>query len=269
MYSYQALEKFINWKSKLLTAGLRKPPNFLIIGTQKGGTTSIYNYLIQNPEIYKRKDKEVHFFDWYYEKGFSWYKAHFPYLWSKKVAGEATPHYMFHPHAINRIKQAYSNIKLIVILRNPRDRAFSQYYHSVRQGFEDRGIEEAFTYEMNLIQRNIDINKQKGSYFYEKRAYLTRGIYINQLQQIFKLFKRSRVLVLNFDDLILDPSSLMKKVFDFLSVRAFEINHDIVYNKGTKKTISAGLEEKVDEFYIPYNRKLFDLLGYSLDWQNG
>src|SRR5579863_6754349 len=116
---------------------IRLLPDFMIIGTQKGGTTSLYNYLIDHPNISSIFKKEPHFFDFNFYKGVSWYRAHFPSLLEKYyservhgqkfITGEASPYYLYHPLVPQRIKEtmptAYT--KFIVLLRNPIDRAYS------------------------------------------------------------------------------------------------------------------------------------------------
>jgi hypothetical protein len=125
---------------RLITSPLRLKPNFIIIGAQRCGTTSLYNYLTRHPSILPARVKEVHYFDYKSYRGLLWYKANFPMLTHKLkryikqktiITGEASPFYLYHPHAFKRIAQVLPNIKLIVILRNPVDRALSHYIHEV------------------------------------------------------------------------------------------------------------------------------------------
>src|SRR5262245_43057221 len=110
-----------------LTARLRVVPDFIIIGTQRGGTTSLYNNLIKHPCIVPAFKKEVHCFDVNFRKGISWYQTHFPSYIEKYlrkahakdfVTGEASPYYMFHPHVPRRIAEMVPKVKLIALLRN-------------------------------------------------------------------------------------------------------------------------------------------------------
>lgn len=115
-------------KYKLITAPLRLLPNFIIIGAQKGGTSSMFSYLKQHPQLQLPDIKEIHFFDNNYQKGSTWYKSHFPLIIVKnKLTGEASPYYLFHPHVPQRVIQLCPKVKLIVMLRNPADRAYSHY----------------------------------------------------------------------------------------------------------------------------------------------
>ena len=149
----QSTMPFLGKLYRGITAPLRLLPDFLIIGTQRGGTTSLYHYLQAHPCLQATTTKEVHFFDRKYHKGLMWYRGHFPTVWEKAcaqqvqkqafVTGEASPSYLFHPHVYKRVAQALPQVKLIVLLRNPVDRAYSQYYHSIELGHESRSFEEA------------------------------------------------------------------------------------------------------------------------------
>ena len=124
-----------------ITFPIRLLPDFLIIGTQRGGTTSLHRYLDAHPCVGPAANKDLHFFDRRYHKGLAWYQGHFPTFIEKYyaehlrgrafVTGEASPSYLFHPFAPKRVAKAMPHVKLIVLLRNPIDRAYSQYHHAV------------------------------------------------------------------------------------------------------------------------------------------
>ena len=132
-------------------------PDFLIIGTQRGGTTSLYNYLLARPQIAAATRKEVHFFDNNFHRGIPWYRAHFPSLiqgdmaetirGQRFITGEASPYYLFHPHAPARAALVVPKAKLIVLLRNPVDRAYSHYCRMVKKGRETLSFEDALAQE--------------------------------------------------------------------------------------------------------------------------
>src|SRR5262245_18320944 len=107
-------------------------PHFIIIGAQRCGTTSLYNYLIRQLGVIPAAMKEVHFFDLNYQKGNEWYFSQFPELGRDQITGEASPYYIFHPRVPQRIKNLLPSIKLIVLLRNPTNRAFSHYQLQVQ-----------------------------------------------------------------------------------------------------------------------------------------
>lgn len=127
-------------------------PDFIIIGTQRAGTTSLYEYLVQHPQVLPAENIEVHFFDHHYAKGVDWYKGHFPSKlekfvasmrsFGKTLAGEASPYYLFYEKAAERMHEILPNVKLIVLLRNPIDRAYSQYSLSQHYRYENLSFEE-------------------------------------------------------------------------------------------------------------------------------
>jgi len=147
-----------------LTSWMRMMPDFLIIGAQRCGTTSLFNYLSQHPDIYPSFPKEVHYFSNYYKKGTAWYRSHFPLTWQKKyrelvqgrkfMTGEATPYYFSHPHAPRRIFNALPKVRLFLLLRNPVDRAFSHYQYEVKMGIESLSFEEAIDKEEDRLSMN-------------------------------------------------------------------------------------------------------------------
>ena len=112
----------------------RSKPDFIIIGVQKGGTTSLFNYLSQHPQISLSRVKEVHYFDVGYQFGVEWYQQFFPLEKDRhgKLVGEASPYYIFHPLAAQRIKQDLPSIKIIILLRNPIVRAYSNFQMQLR-----------------------------------------------------------------------------------------------------------------------------------------
>jgi len=129
-------------------------PDFIIIGVQRGGTTSLYKYMTKHPKIIPALKKEIHFFDNKFGKGLSWYESQFmqnPFFCLLKrkrksedtITGEASPYYIYHPHVPKRISKILPNVKLIAILRNPIERAFSHYNHEVRLGAEKLSFEDA------------------------------------------------------------------------------------------------------------------------------
>src|SRR5947209_7625266 len=210
----QSTTPFVEKLYRGITAPLRLLPDFLIIGTQRGGTTSLYHYLQAHSCLKPTTTKEVHFFDKKYRKGLLWYRGHFPLVWEKVyaqrvqkrafVTGEASPAYLFHPHVHKRIAQVLPHVKLIVLLRNPVDRAYSQYYHSLELGLETRSFEEAIQDEVERTSQErekILKDEHYQSYTYRHHSYLTRGIYVDQLQAWMRFFSREQFLILKSEDL--------------------------------------------------------------------
>ena len=201
-----------------ITSSIRLLPDFLIIGTQRGGTTALYHYLKTHPCITPATIADTHFFDKKYSKGLAWYRGHFPTSFRKIsaqhlqrrafVTGEASSSYLFHPHAPKRVAQVLPHVKLITLLRNPVDRAYSQYYHAIELGHETLSFEEAIqSEEERTWQEREKILKDEHyeSHTYQHRSYLSRGIYVEQLQAWMHVFPREQFLILKSEDFYAGP----------------------------------------------------------------
>lgn len=275
---------------RLVTSPLRLLPNFIVIGTQKGGTTSLYNYLIQHPCIASAFAKEVHFFDNHtrahnFGKGMAWYRSHFEYSLHKSynkivhqqdlITGEASPDYIFDLHAPQRISSAVPGVKLIVLLRNPVDRAYSHYLHNVRAAYdvgrETLSFEEAIAAEESRLLGEREKMLQQESYFsynYMHYSYLARGIYTDQLKTWFNLFPREQVLVLKSEDFFAAPNIIFKQVLEFMNLPAWELTKYKSYNSREEGTarISSATRERLVDYFKQHNQELSQLLGTNFDW---
>lgn len=207
-------------------------PNFLIIGTPKAGTTSIYHYLNQHPEIFLSPKKEPHFFSFIDEKKPHWavkniieYEKLFQGVTQEKAIGEASTWYLYSQYAAEQIKKLIPNTKLIIILRNPIERAYSSWAFSVQHGWESIGdFEQALQAEENRIANNCEWDFH----------YLKTGFYYNQIQRYFELFPREQIFICTYDNLKQDCASLLKRIFSFL-----EVNDDFIPDISTRHNRTA------------------------------
>ena len=158
-------------------------PDFLGIGTQKGGTTSLHQWLNNHPGVFLPKCKEIHYFDLHHEKPLEWYKSKFKYAELDQKCGEITPFYLYHPEAPNRIKSIIPNAKLIILLRDPVERTISQVYHAKKRGFEKLEPKLALEAEAQRLMHG-------GIESLQKHSYMARSLYIKQLDRYEKLFKK-------------------------------------------------------------------------------
>ena len=183
-----------------LTSQKRLLPEFIIIGSQRSGTTSLYNYLAGHPYVLPAIVKEVHFFDLAFNNGLNWYRGHFPFTTNGKdgqriITGEASPYYIFHPHAPGRIARIFPGMKIILLLRNPVDRAFSHYQHEASLGFERLPFDEAVEKESSRLQGEIEKMEQDENYRsfnHQHYSYLSRGIDADQVKTWMKYFPKNR-----------------------------------------------------------------------------
>ena len=185
----------------------RSYPDFVIIGAQKSGTTSLYRYMIQHPSILAASKKEIHYFDIRYQNGDLWYRSHFPFSVLTKnrtfITGEASPYYLFHPHALTRMRQVIPKTKIIILLRNPVDRAISHFFHEKKRQRETLLPEKAFQEEEERIEPEYTKMLKDPSYnspVYKNFSYKKRGVHIDQIQRCFQEFPKEQVLVLKSED---------------------------------------------------------------------
>lgn len=262
------------------SSGLRMLPDWLIIGAQRSGTSSLYEYIVQHPFAGRSAVEEVHFFDKNYGKGTGWYRGHFPTRLGMRFVtlghegtastGECTPNYMSHPLAPRRIGETLPEVRLLVLLRNPVDRAYSHFHHErdlhrePLTTFEEAlGAEEA---RMNGEMQRIIADDGYYSFAQQHFTYLERGRYAAQIERLFALFPRERVLVLCSEHLLKDPAAVYARVLQFLGLpdhRLLNFPRTSVLNYppmplATRASLQAvfGLE----------NERLFKLIGEDFGW---
>src|SRR5437773_8026085 len=195
------------WTYGRATSFARPLPDFLIIGAQKAGTTALYSYLRRHPHVTGPSWKEVSFFDRHYTRGEAWYRGNFPNVIRARGAlvGEASPSYLFHPLAPERVAALVPDARLITLVRNPVDRALSHYHHEVALGREPLAFEEAIDAEPERTRGEEERLVGEPGYFshaWWNYTYLARGRYAEQLERWLALFPPDQVLVLASYDLI-------------------------------------------------------------------
>ena len=206
------------------TAGLRVLPDFLVIGTMRGGTSSLYQYLSAHPQVVGSVRKEVEYFSAFHDRGERWYRQHFPLrtaVGRTRQAFEATPSYLFHPHAAGRAHALLPDARLIVLLRDPVRRARSHHRHVVRLGFEDLGFEEAVAAEEDRI--GADLARMRADPAFDSKAvhrysYLARGHYAAQLETWLRYYPRSQLLLLESTELYRSPAATFGEITHFLGL---------------------------------------------------
>lgn len=179
-------------------------PNFLICGAPKAGTTALHHLLKQHPDIYMSREKETDFFQHNYTNGLNWFEQFFSDHHGEKAIGEVSPGNMIHPEAPKRIAEVIPDTKLIFMLRNPIQRAFSQYLYGIYLGMDNPN--ESFS---EMIR---DPNHEWGSRIVEL------GMYYEQLQRFAQYFPRDRMLILLYEDFVSNPQQVLSHIFEFLGV---------------------------------------------------
>ena len=194
-------------------------PDFLGIGTQKGGTTYLHGLLTQHPQVFLAHPKELHFFSLQHQRGLEWYASHFAKAKAEQRCGEVTPYYLFHPLAAERIAAALPAVKLIVLLRDPVERALSQYFHSKRLGLEPLALEEALAAEAErLVDAEEALMRGEVHRSHQQHSYLSRSCYEQQLPRFEALFGADQLLVLRSEALFEQPQRIWEEVLGFLEL---------------------------------------------------
>tara|TARA_B100000780_G_scaffold277884_1_gene249717 strand:+ start:464 stop:1264 length:801 start_codon:yes stop_codon:yes gene_type:complete len=246
----------------------RMEPSFIIIGEARCGTTSLFNYICQNTKVLPPLKKEIHFFDYNFHKKQGWYKSFFPFVKEGKITGEATPYYFSHPKAAKRIKETYPDIKVILVLRNPIDRAISSFYKQRDLKIEPvESIEEAFDIEEIRLKNsknnmlNIDYDFNHKNY-----AYVNRGLYYENLERWQSFFDEDQMLIFEFDELFRSLDTNYNRVIEFLDIDKQNIAFKH-FNKGTYDNINAEFRIKLGSLFKESNQKLYKLLKLNYNWK--
>jgi len=262
------------WAYGRATSPARPLPDFLIVGAQKAGTTALYAYLREHPAIAGPPWKEVSFFDRHYARGVGWYRGNFPnrlYLRRMQartgvtpLVGEASPSYLFHPFAPERVEALIPEARLVALVRNPIDRALSHYHHEVALGRESLSFEDALAAEEQRMQGELERMRDPRyfSHAWWNYTYVSRGLYAEQLER----WPRERILVVPSEDLLESPRETYARVLDFLGAPPHELASYPQIFKREYSQMAPQTRELLRERFAGPNRRLYELLGRDLGW---
>jgi hypothetical protein len=250
-------------------------PDFVIIGTQRGGTTSLYEYLVAHPRVAPAAEKETHYLDRRLARGEEWYRSRFAAArrdrpWGRRMlAGEATPYYLFHPHAARRLAELAPKARMIAVLRHPVDRALSHHRHEVHMGHESLPFERAVAVEDERLAGEAErmlADETYRSYAHEHHTYLARGRYAEQLPAWFARFPRGQMLILRSEDLFARPEETYRLALEFLGLPAWAPPAFERHNATEGEGLDAGLRRELVERFRPHNDALRELVGWEPGW---
>lgn len=264
---------------RYLTNPMRVLPDFLIIGAKKCGTTALYSYLTQHPSIAPAFKKEIYFFNAFWKKGPGFYRAFFPTKGERRrgtidgqplLTGEATPDYLFHPVVPQRTRQLVPDARLIAILRNPIDRAYSFYNHNLRAGLETLSFEDAIDQEEQRLAGEVEKITADPTYFsfhFMHHSYCSRGFYAEQLEDWMKLYDREKLLVVKTEDLNQHPAETLKTASEFLGLKYHAPEKFKKLNAAPYyPDMNPATREKLSALFAPHNQRLYEFLGRDLEW---
>ena len=264
----QLLKKFTFLLCSLLAFSCHSAPDwapgFIIIGAGKSGTTSMYNYLKHHPNIIASNSKEVEFFGFNkFNFGINWYQKQFPTApddGKKYLFFEASAGYIWRKDAPKDLFTSFPETKLIVMLRDPIDRAYSNYKMWMRAGKKPISFEDAIDEKSSSVDVNFVIKA---------------GIYVNYLKQWLSYFPQDQFLIVRFEDFVLNPDATVNQVFRFIGLPEFHHtsfpvayvgSHNANYPINRIGDITPKTRKKLQEFYRPYNQELEELLGMQFNW---
>lgn len=278
--SVRRIAAAIRRRFKRLTLPWRMFPSFLVIGAQRSGTTSLYEFLVRHHQIRRAFEKEVHFFDKRFHKGLDWYRMQFPIALgnapsttNRIITGEATPYYLFHPLVADRVQSVAPDIKIIVSLRNPIDRAYSHYHLEVRRGRETRNFEQAIDEERQLINGEDERIRQVDQYAssdHQNKSYLSRGHYAEQLSAWRSCFSEEQFCIVCAEEFYRQPDEVIGKIVRFLDLEPAEMPISTLkrYEKGSYNGLDERIRIALAEHFSVHNCNLFELIGEEFRWEN-
>lgn len=247
-------------------------PHFFVIGAMKSGTDTLYDYLCQHPDARRATRHEVHFFDNCYDRGVEWYRSHFPGGGAADagVTGETSPYYLLHPHAPRRAAGVLPAARVIAVLRNPVDRAYSHYQHQRAMGREQLGFAEALDLEpartaaawRRLVEGEVSVAEDVQHF-----SYLARDDYVTQLRRWLQEYPADQVCVVRAEDLYADPVPVMRKLFDFVGLEPFDGLQYRRLNARSYEGIDAATRTRLRDHYRDSARRLAVLLDEEPWWE--
>ena len=260
------------WTYGKATAAVRPLPDFLILGAQKAGTTALYAYLRRHPEITGPSWKEVSYFDRHYARGPNWYRGNFPNLLRSRgeLVGEASPSYLFHPLAPRRVAALVPDAKLIVLVRNPVDRAYSHYHHEVALGREPLSFEDALAAEDGRTAGEEARLAAEPGYFshaWWNHTYKARGCYAEQLERWLDVFPLERLLVLPSEELLGEPGRTHARVLEFLGAEPHLLDSYPRVFEREYEAMRPETRAELGAYFAGPNHSLYELLGRDLGWR--
>lgn len=262
------------------TSRLRVWPSFVIIGGQRCGTTSLYRYLAQHPQVAPViLDKGAHYFSTHHDRGLAWYRGHFVtdayrrYLERRLdrpvITGEASPYYLYHPLAPGRMHELLPDVKLIVMLRDPVKRAFSSHRHMIERGLDTLSFEEAIEAEPARLAGERERLMSDPSYYsfdHQHHAYLTRGLYADHLAVWRALYDPERMLVVQSEAFFRSTDEEYRRVTRFLGLDDHSLSRYEAHNPTQKTRLQPETRERLVEYFREPNERLYEMLGRRFDW---
>lgn len=255
---------------RLPTASRRSLPDFVIVGAQRGGTTSLYRRLAEHPNVVAPLGKELQFLTVHFDRGLRWYRAHFPVTDAGEQTFEASPYYLFHPLAANRAAEVLPDAKFVVMLRDPVARAYSHYMHSRNLGFETLSFEDALGAEDDRLAmaNRLGLNTAAGMRLHRHSSYVHRGLYLHQLERWFSAVPPNSIKVIKSEDFFQYPAPVYGDLLAFLQLPDFVPDQFSKSKPATRDTepMSEVTRSRLRHLFADDSEQVHQLLGWRNTW---
>lgn len=261
-----------------LTAPLRLEPSFILMGAQRCGTTSLFRALSAHPQLAPPTFwKGINYFDLNYYRGAAWYRSHFPVAeiarrraarYGAVAAFEASGYYVYHPCAVERLARDVPAMKLVVMLRDPVDRAYSAYKHEHARGFEHEGFEKALALEDDRLSGEAERMRDDPTYksfSHRHHSYRHRGHYAEQLERVFRFFPQAQVHVIDSAEFFDRPEREFGRLLGFLGLQPFTPSLSR-WNARPGAPIPSQTRQLLEGHFLAHDKRLAELLGRPLSW---
>ena len=286
--------------SRKITSRFRMLPSFLILGGSRSGNTSLFAYLTEHPNIMPGSLKAFFFFQYFTNNKTSFYRSQFPIKRKNLITCDSTSSYFVHPLIPARVHKLLPSAKLIVVLRNPVERAYSEFHYTVTLGSElTENFEDVIKSELKRIEignKKPELKIENTNYNHFAFSHLRDGLYVQHLERWLKFFPNEQLLVLHTKDLSTNFDNTLAKTFEFLNLPKYQIENRIEKNKidkirplsGHERNIYKNIDSKtrtlfnvqnypeiksetrkfLQDFFRPHNEKLFKMIGKRFDWND-
>ncbi|WP_434811380.1 sulfotransferase family protein [Microbacterium sp. bgisy189] len=276
----QPLARSVIGATATATSRLRMRPDFLIVGGQRCGTTSLFKTLAQHPEVARPfAFKGVHYFDMHHDRSFGWYRGHFPIRITSQlkrlgrrgpITGESSPFYGFHPLAPQRIAAELPGVRLLMLLRDPVERAYSAHSHERARGFETETFERALELEEERThgeREKMLADPTYVSFHLQHHAYLARGRYIEQIEALEAAVGPGRLHVVDSQEFFTRPEETFAGVLDFLGLPP----HDGItferHNARDRNPMKSDMQQRLLAKFDETDARLARWWGRPLSWR--
>jgi hypothetical protein len=245
----------------------------LLVGAQRCGTTSLFRALIAHPAIRSANfHKGVNYFDVNYDRGLRWYRGHFPVKrHAREQCFDASGYYMFHPHAPQRIIRDLPEVKVVAMVRDPVERAYSAYQHEYARGYETESFAGALELETQRVEPELARMRSDDTYessVYRHQAYRRRGHYADQLQVFVDALGPTRVHVIESERFFSTPESEYTRLLEFLGAPMQMPARFDRYNARSRAPMEEALREELTGYFAEHDARLGQMLGRQPIWRS-